>query len=216
MKTEKDFLEYLKPIRQAAAEQGFASLDETFTEHLRCRFFGRDVIIGQTKRLLIREIRILDLEAFYGFEDAKTEPVLKAFLKETREESAHFLQDYIAHMYPLYDYGIWTVEKAADGEVIGLCGLGRVEISGEAAVDLGYYIRPKCRKQGYAAESIEIVLDYVKNYLEIPVICAIIKEENRISAKVLQKFGFRNTGKQDADGNPVYEKELTEKGNGNG
>ena len=205
MKTEKDFWEYLKPVREAAAEQGFDTLDETFTEHLRCRFFGRDVVIGRTERILLREIRFSDLEAFYGFEDAESEPVLKAFLKESREESEIFLQDYIRHMYPLYDCGIWTVEKIADGTVIGLCGLGKVKLCGTECTDLGYYIRPCCRKMGYASECIEIVLDYAKNYLEIPLIYATIKEENRISAKILQKFGFTDTGMKEVTRDDVME-----------
>lgn len=215
MKTEKDFLEYLKPIKDAAVEQGFDSLDETFVNHLRCRFFGLDVVIGRTERILLREIRFSDLEAFYAFEDAKEESVLKAFLKESRAESESFLQNYIHYMYPMYDCGIWTVEKISDGEIVGLCGLGKPAIHGTECTDLGYYICPQCRKQGYASECIEIVLDYAKNYLEIPVIYAIIKEENRISAKIAQKFGFKDTGITDGDGDLVYEKELTEKGNGN-
>lgn len=212
MKTEKEFLEYLKTIENIAKEEGFESLDETYKAHLRARYFGEDVVIGQSERILLREMKMSDLEAFYSFSDAGEEPVLQAFIKETYAESARHLKAYIENMYPMYDYGIWAVERIDNGEVIGLCGLGQAEVKGEFCTDLGYYICPKWRKRGFAYESIEIVLDYVKNYLEFPYIYAIIKEENRISKGILRKFGFEYKGLcEKTDGNvSVYRKDFTE------
>ena len=212
MKTEKHFLEYLKTIENIAKEEGFESLDETYKAHLRARYFGEDVIIGQTERILLREMKMSDLEAFYSFSDAGDEPVLQAFLKGTYAESEKNLKAYIENMYPMYDYGIWAVERIDDGEVIGLCGLGQAEVKGEFCTDLGYYICPKWRKRGFAYESIEIVLDYVKNYLEFPCIYAIIKEENKISKGILRKFGFEYKELcEKSDGNvSVYRKDFTE------
>lgn len=209
MKEEKEFLKYLDTIRQIAAEEGYDSLNEIYVEHLKCRFFGQDVMIGKSARVCLREMKLEDLEAFYGFWREEQDPVLTAFIKETPEESKEYLQAYIEYMYPLYDYGIWTAERIADGEVIGICGLGRTEMNGAECTDLGYYICPKCRNQGFASECVEIVLDYAKNYLEIPVICAIIKEENRISAGILRKFGFECKKKYEKSGEKlsVYQKE---------
>ena len=212
MKAEKDFLEYLEKIEKIAKEEGFEYLDETYKAHLRARYFGENVVIGRSERVLLREMKMSDLEAFYSFSDVGDEPVLQAFLKETYAESENNLKAYIENMYPMYDYGIWVVESIDDGEVIGLCGLGQAEVKGEFCTDLGYYICPKWRKRRFAYESIEIVLDYVKNYLEFPCICAIIKEENRISEGILRKFGFTfqkqcMIRKQKIS---VYEKVLTE------
>ena len=150
MKTEKDFLEYLKTIENIAKEEGFESLDETYKEHLRARFLGEDVVIGKKERILLREMKMSDLEMFYRFADAGNEPVLQAFIKETYAESVSHLKAYIENMYPMYDYGIWVVERIENGEVIGLCGLGQAEVKGEFCTDLGYYICPKCRNQGFA------------------------------------------------------------------
>ena len=185
-----EFEKYLDGIKKIAAEEGYAELDETYTEHLRARFFGEEVIIGRGPRVVLREMKLSDLEAFYGFADAKEEEILQAFIKETFAESEAHLKAYIAHMYPMYDYGIWTAELLDTKEIIGLCGLGQREVKGECCTDLGYYICPKWRKNGLASECVEIVLDYTKNYLEFPCVCAIIKEENRISKAILRKFGF--------------------------
>ncbi len=191
MKTEKDFLEYLTTIKNIASQEGFDSLDETYVAHLRARFFGEAVVIGHTERIRLREMKPDDLEKIYGFEDAETEPVLQSFLKESKEASKEHLSAYIQQMYPFYDYGIWTAELCSTGEMIGICGLGQMEADGELAVDLGYYICPKYRRKGLASECIKIALDYAENYLELPVIYAVTKKENQISAHILQKFGFQ-------------------------
>jgi len=208
MKTEKEFENYLNVIKQAALEEGFDSLDETYTEHLRARFFEEDVIIGTSSRIILRELKMADLEALYEFEDAANEPVLKAFIKESKDASRGHLGAYIQNMYPLYDYGIWAVEERKNGKLIGLCGLGQTEVKGEICTDLGYYICPKWRNQGIAAECVEIVLDYAKNYLEFTRVYAIIKEENRISKGILRKFGFEYRYKD--EGVLVFQKNLTE------
>ena len=212
MKTEKDYLDYLAIIEKIAKEEGFENLDETYQSHLRARFFGENVVIGKGPRVILREMKLSDLEAFYGFADAGEEPVLQAFVKASFEESREYLQAYIANMYPMYDYGIWTVEQIETGEIIGLCGLGQADVKRELCTDLGYYICPKWRKRGFARESIEIVLDYAKNYLEFPFIYAIIKEENRISKGILRKFGFESVEMWETPEGRVsaYQKDLTE------
>ena len=208
----KDFEKYLDEIKKIALEEGYDSLDETYVEHLKARYFGQDVVIGRSHRVTIREMKTSDLEAFYGFADAGSEEVLQTFLKETKEESKAHLQAYIENMYPLYDHGIWAVELNDTKEVIGLCGVGITEIDGTDCTDLGYYICPKWRKQGIATECIEIVLDYVKNYLEFGMIYAIIKEENRISKDILRKFGFQflKTSVKSGDFVSVYKKSFKE------
>lgn len=203
-----NFESYLDTIKKMAAEEGFDSLDENYVEHLRARYFGEDVVIGRTERVLLRELKESDLEALYGFEDAQKEPVLEAFIRESFEESSNALKTYISTMYPFYDYGIWGVESIAEGSLVGLCGLGQAEVDGENYTDLGYYICPKYRNQGFASECIEIVLDYAKNYLEFPVIYAIIKEENRISSGILRKFGFQCI--KLSENILVYQKKLEE------
>ncbi len=185
-----DFETYLASIRKIAEEEGYDSLDDTYVEHLRARYYEEDVVIGQGARVVLREMKPSDLEVMYRFWKDSEESVLKAFIKETKEASEQYLKAYIRQMYPLYDHGIWTVELSGSKEVVGFCGLGRLEIAGEEYTDLGYYIAPKYRQQGLASESIEIVLDYAKNYLELSEVYAKAEKENQISRKILKKYGF--------------------------
>lgn len=208
----KNFEQYLFEIKKIAEEEGYTSLDETYVEHLKSRYFGEPVIIGESDRIILRELKLTDVDGFYEFEDADTEEVLCSFVKESKEASKMHLKAYVQNMYPLYDYGIWAVELKNTKELIGLCGLGQTEIKGEYFTDLGYYICPKWRNQGIAGECVEIVLDYAKNYLEFPCIYAIIKEENRISKGILRKFGFQFTESWEKPEGKicVYRKDLLE------
>lgn len=208
----KNFEQYLCEIKKIAEEEGYTSLDETYVEHLKSRYFGESVIIGERDRIILRELKLTDVDGFYEFEDANTEEVLRSFVKESKEASKMHLKAYVQNMYPLYDYGIWAVELKNTKELIGLCGLGQTEIKGEYFTDLGYYICPKWRNQGIAGECVEIVLDYAKNYLEFPCIYAIIKEENRISKGILRKFGFQFTESWEKPEGKicVYRKDLLE------
>lgn len=208
----KNFEQYLCEIKKIAEEEGYTSLDETYVEHLKSRYFGESVIIGESDRIILRELKLTDVDGFYEFEDANTEEVLRSFVKESKEASKMHLKAYVQNMYPLYDYGIWAVELKNTKELIGLCGLGQTEIKGEYFTDLGYYICPKWRNQGIAGECVEIVLDYAKNYLEFPCIYAIIKEENRISKGILRKFGFQFTESWEKPEGKicVYRKDLLE------
>ena len=116
---QEAFEKYLKDLKRIAAEEGYDSLDEQFVKRLESRYFGRDVIVGQTARTILREIQMTDLEAFYAFEEALEEPVLQSFLKGTKEASEEHLKAYIETMYPMYDYGMWTVVEKESGEIIG-------------------------------------------------------------------------------------------------
>jgi RimJ/RimL family protein N-acetyltransferase len=216
MRTEKDFLEYLNTIKQMAAEEGYDSLDETFVEHERCRFFGQDVVIGRTERIVLREMKMADLEAFYGFTGAMEEPVLQAFLKENSTASEEHFKSYLPSMYPLYDYGMWTVEDAEKKEILGICGLGRACIWKEGeeveVTDLGYYLRPESRGQGLALEAADLTLAYAKDYLELQELYALVTEENRPSVRFLEKIGFsrENACRAERKGVLVYKKEFLE------
>ena len=209
-RTTKDFEEYIDMLEKMVAEEGFEGLDETFVKHLECRYFGQEVVIGESARISLREMKMSDLEAFYAFEDAFSEPILGAFLKKTKAESEAHLQAYMEHMYPLYDYGMWSVVEKETEAIIGICGLGHNDCLEAECTDLGYYICPKWRKKGIATECIEIVLDYAENYLELPRVYAMAEEKNTVSQNILCKFGFEFLKKlESTDGSiAVYQKEL--------
>ncbi|MGN0335110.1 MAG: GNAT family N-acetyltransferase [Lachnospiraceae bacterium] len=197
MKTLKDYKNYLDNIKNYAAEEGCAELDPIFEEHLRCRFFGEEVLIAESDRILLREMKISDADFFLAFSDAWTEEVLCPFIKNTPEETKEYLRSYIDTMYPLYDYGMWSVVLKDTGTVIGICGLGTYCSAEAVFTDLGYYICPEFRRKGFAQESAALTLQYAADYLKLPEIYAVIRNENEKSAAFAEKIGFEKIKMED-------------------
>ena len=87
-------------------------------------------------------------------------------------------------------FGMWIVEVAATGAVIGHAGLQRLE--GGDEVELGYYLGRVAWGQGYATEAGRACLEYGFGTAGLPRIVAVVRTENDASRKVLHKLGFRH------------------------
>lgn len=132
------------------------------------------------------------------------------------EEKEKFCS-YIENVYPFYGYGYWTVELAEpgrEGTVIGRCGLkdyepgeddGYIVMKKEAGdgsrqifqpepfcLELGYVVAEPYRRQGYAYEMCQAVLDYAFAALCADAVVVRIHSQNRASLKLARKLGFLN------------------------
>ena len=87
-------------------------------------------------------------------------------------------------------YGMWIVEVAATGEVIGHAGIQHLE--GTDDVELGYYLGRAAWGQGYATEAARACLDYGFETIKLPRIVATVRLENAASRHVLEKLGFHH------------------------
>ena len=122
---------------------------------------------------------------------------------------------YIKNVYPFYGYGYWTVELAEpgrEGTVIGRCGLkdyepekddGYVVMKKEAGdglqqvfppelfcLELGYVVAGPYRRQGYAYEMCQAVLDYAFAVLRADMVVVRIHPQNKASLELARKLGL--------------------------
>ena len=86
-------------------------------------------------------------------------------------------------------FGMWIAEVAATGEVIGHCGLQRLE--GGDEVEVGYYLGRTAWGQGYATEAARAGLAYGFDRCGLSSIVAVVRPENAASRHVLEKLGMR-------------------------
>lgn len=87
-------------------------------------------------------------------------------------------------------FGMWIVEVAATGAVIGHAGLQRLD--GTDDVELGYYLGRAAWGQGYATEAARATLAYGFEKAGLQRIVAVVRTENDASRSVLRKVGFRH------------------------
>lgn len=72
-------------------------------------------------------------------------------------------------------------------------GIGFMQ--GDGAPELGYWIRPDCWNKGFATEAAQAALSAVRTSLGYRRIIAGHFVDNPASARVLEKLGFRRTGR---------------------
>lgn len=87
-------------------------------------------------------------------------------------------------------YGMWIVEVQESGQVIGHCGLQRLEQGDE--VELGYYLGRAGWGNGYATEAAAAALTYGFDRCALSRIVAVVRHDNTASQNVLGKLGMRH------------------------
>lgn len=94
--------------------------------------------------------------------------------------------------YARHGFGLWCVERKADGARVGKCGL--LKRAALADVDLGYALLAREAGRGYATEAARAVLDHARSVLGLPRIVALTHPGNHGSVRVLRKLGFVAAG----------------------
>ena len=107
-----------------------------------------------------------------------------------KRDAVDFIQSKFLKSYEEYGYGPFAVELKASHTPIGFCGLFKRDIF--QYPDLGYAFLSRHWSQGYALESADAVIGYVKKNLRMQNLIAITSSENTASIKVLKKLGFVN------------------------
>jgi ribosomal-protein-alanine N-acetyltransferase len=85
-------------------------------------------------------------------------------------------------------FGLWAMQRRADGELLGMCGL--VQRDGLPEIDLGYALLPRHRGQGYVREAGAACLAHAAEALGKRRVLAITDPDNERSIRVLESLGM--------------------------
>ncbi|MEJ6005863.1 GNAT family N-acetyltransferase [Paucibacter sp. AS339] len=86
--------------------------------------------------------------------------------------------------------GLWAVERASDGELMGMCGLLQRDYL--PVPDIGYAFLPRYWGQGYAREAAQACRDYAHEVLGEPLLMASTATFNDDSGRLLEAIGMRH------------------------
>jgi RimJ/RimL family protein N-acetyltransferase len=101
------------------------------------------------------------------------------------------------------DFGhtFWIVERKADGELLGFCGLKRVNAEGAASLtgqfEIGWRLRESAWGQGYAKEAAIASLDLAFGRFDAPHVVALTVPSNEVSQGLMKRLGM--TRRDDLD-----------------
>ncbi|WP_436864576.1 GNAT family N-acetyltransferase [Bacillus fungorum] len=151
-----------------------------------------------TKRLFMRKPLIEDVNQFYSI--LKEEAVGK-WLAKSRGMSKEEVNDYIGQLishWEQYDFGVWLLVNRNTGNLLGHCGLRKVNETGE--IEIMYLLAPEYWGNGYASEAVEASIQYAIETMNVKRIIARVKVANENSKKLLRKLGFTYTHDVDYSG----------------
>jgi RimJ/RimL family protein N-acetyltransferase len=104
------------------------------------------------------------------------------------------------HLAAQHDRGSYMM--VVDGRVVGLCGYKAAPVAGE--VEIGYGVAAVCRRQGFATQSLSLLLERAIGDPAVSLVIAHTVPDNHASRRVLERNGFALSGEvHDPDDGPV-------------
>lgn len=104
---------------------------------------------------------------------------------------------------PPSSVGLLAIERKADRDVIGYCGLVDSGRGSEGEPELAFELLRRAWGHGYAAEAARVVIDWARasGYRNL---WATVWDWNVASRRVLSKVGFAETGRTEFDADRGY------------
>ncbi|MDD6193603.1 MAG: GNAT family N-acetyltransferase [Lachnospiraceae bacterium] len=145
--------------------------------------------ILETKRLLVRELSLEDLDKLRALYD---KPHVTDFVEPlyAPEQERQYQQNYIDKIYGFYGFGMWLVLDKETGRLVGRAGFEYRDYCREGEVEMGYLIDPDLWHRGYATEVCQALLTYARDELNVQRVLCRVSPENAASCGLLDKLGF--------------------------
>lgn len=146
----------------------------------------------ETQRLLLREFRGADLDAYAAMQsDAEVMRYIGEGKTLTRNDSWRSIAGMLGH-WQLLGYGMWALEDKSSGTLVGRAGF--IDPPGWPGFELGWLLGRPYWGLGFASEAAARCLQYAFEELHRDVVISLIRPANAPSIKVAERLGMRNTG----------------------
>ena len=156
----------------------------------------------ETERLTLRNWREEDIEPFIRHLNT---PAVMRWLGgvRSREQQAAVVRDRFIAWQEALGFTFWVVERKADGELLGLCGLKLSDDPGspvEGEYEIAWRLREDCWGRGYAKEAATAALDFAFVRIGAERVVALTVEENSASWGLMRRLGMTRRPDLDYDG----------------
>lgn len=170
--------------------ESFAGVDYYFLERVYQRKHGIPWRVIDTGRCYLREMTVGDLPDLYVlYSDSGMTKYLQPLC--SMEEETIYVKTHLKQMYHFYGYGFWIVKDRFTDELIGRAGFEHYCLENTWVLEMGYAIAKGYRRQGYAFEICQAMLDYAKGIESgFDKVYCFVQEDNTASKELLKKLGF--------------------------
>jgi RimJ/RimL family protein N-acetyltransferase len=152
----------------------------------------------QTQRLLLREYRVEDFDAFAAH---LSDPESTAFLGSVDRHTAWRIFCGHAGLWLLYGAGWWSVELRETGQLVGHVGAFFRE--GLAGIEIGWSTYRAFWRRGFASEAAAEAARHALDVRGEPGVRALIDPGNAPSIRVALRLGMRHDAQTLLYGEPV-------------
>jgi RimJ/RimL family protein N-acetyltransferase len=150
-------------------------------------------VAAETQRLILRDWTDEDEARFYAV--MNTAPVMRHLGGVQTSEQWHSAYLRIRGFSRDYGHTFWIVERKSDGELVGFCGLKRVNTPGAGALtgtpEIGWRLRESAWGQGFAKEAAIASLDLAFGRFGYDSILALTIAANTESQRLMKRLGMR-------------------------
>jgi len=141
-----------------------------------------------TERLLLREFQPADREPFA---ELNADPEVAATLSKalTRAESDAFA-DAIERRWREDGFGLWALERVADGAFLGFTGLSVPSWAPVPGIEIGWRLARSAWGFGYATEAARAALGFAFDTLLLGEVVSLTAASNARSRAVMSRLGM--------------------------
>ena len=145
----------------------------------------------ETTRLFLRPMNEGDINPIFAL---RSDAEIMQFIRQpqtSRADVAGWVR-LVSSLWATEKIGLCAVSDKSSNQVIGWCGLWRLQETGETEV--GYAIAKNFQSKGLASEAAERCLVYGFEELHFNRIVAVARPENVASCRVMEKIGMTFDG----------------------
>lgn len=187
--------------------ESFEEVGFLFLEHAYQRKHNIPWTVIETRRCLLREMTLEDLDDLYELYQGESITKHMEGLYERKKEE-EYTKAYIQNVYRFYGYGMWLAVDKKSGRLIGRAGLNNLNLHGEAALEMGYVVGEKYQNQGYATELCRAILAFAKKNTGFGRVQCLIHKDNRISIHLAENLGFAWQEEMEVQGRTLQRYEI--------
>ena len=156
-------------------------------------------VVAETARLRLRQWGKGDSERFYAI---MNKPAVMRHLGGVQDRASwDAAAERLAGYQRDFGHSFWLVERKSDGELLGFCGLKRVNSPGgeclSGQLEIGWRLRESAWGQGYAKEAAIASLDLAFECFGAPHVVALTIAANAESQGLMKRLGM--TRREDLD-----------------
>jgi RimJ/RimL family protein N-acetyltransferase len=154
----------------------------------------------ETGRLILRDWSEADIEPFLRHTNT---PAVMRWLGGVRSEADQ--RESIGRIMRWQSergFTFWAIERKADGEMLGFCGIKIADTPGspiEGMHEIGWRLREDCWGRGYAKEAAIVSLDFAFATLGADRVVAITFAPNEASWGLMERLGMTRRPELDYD-----------------